>query len=211
MQHINFSVTLKQIEIMKKVMLMVAFMVATVAASAQVYIGGGIGFSSEKEGYANGDEEPDAATKFHFTPEIGYNLSDKLAVGLGLNFTTTKPNDDIKYFDFEIAPYARWTFVKWNRVSLFLEGGLAYGFNKEKEDIPSGNKTETVEKKDSYFKIGVKPGLRVDLTDHVALMTRVGWLGYECRMPDGEDMNNGSRFGLDVDGENLTFGVLYTF
>ena len=30
-------------------------------------------------------------------------------------------------------------------------------------------------------------------------------------MPDGDDMNNGSRFGLDVNGENLTFGLLYSF
>lgn len=189
---------------------MVAFMVATVAASAQVYIGGGIGFSSEKEGYANGDEEPDAATKFHFNPEIGYNLSDKLAVGIGIGVDYGKQGD-VKTTGFEVAPYARWTFVKWNRVSLFLEGGLAYGFDKTKREYEQGNETISEEEKNSYFKIGVKPGLRVDLTDHVALMTRVGWLGYECRMPDGEDMNNGSRFGLDVDGENLTFGLLYTF
>lgn len=196
---------------MKKVMLMVAFMVAAVAASAQVYVGGGIGFSSEKDGYPNGGTEPDAETKFHFNPEVGYNLNDKWAVGLGLTFATYKPSDIKKTFSFEIAPYARWTFVKWNKVSLFLEGGLAYGFDKTKTDYTVGNRTETEEVKDSYFKIGVKPGLRVDITDHLAFMTRVGWFGYECTMPDGDDMNNGSRFGLDVDGENLTFGLLYSF
>ena len=195
---------------MKKVMLMVAFMVASVAASAQVYVGGGIGFSSEKEAYLDGTPEPDSLTKFHLTPEVGYNLSDNLAVGIGLGINYGKQGDT-KNTGFEIAPYARWTFVKWNKVSLFLEGGLAYGFDKTKSEHESGNQTISTETKNAYFKIGVKPGLRVDLTDHVALMTRVGWFGYECTMPDGDDMNNGSRFGLDVDGENLTFGLLYSF
>ena len=195
---------------MKKVMLMVAFMVAAVAASAQVYIGGGIGFSTQKAGYQNGDPEPDAVTRFHLNPEVGYNLSDKLAVGIGLGVDYGKQGDT-KTTGFEIAPYARWTFVKWNRVSLFLDGGLAYGFDKTKREYDNGRETVSTEKKDAYFKIGVKPGLRVDITDHLAFMTRLGWFGYECTMPDGDDMNNGSRFGLDVNGENLTFGLLYSF
>ena len=189
---------------------MVAFMVAAVAASAQVYIGGGIGFSSEKDGYRNGDPEPDAVTRFHLNPEVGYNLSDKLAVGIGLGVDYGKQGDT-KTTGFEIAPYARWTFVKWNRVSLFLDGGLAYGFDKTKREYDNGHETVSTENKDAYFKIGVKPGLRVDITDHLAFMTRLGWFGYECIMPDGDDMNNGSRFGLDVNGENLTFGLLYSF
>lgn len=195
---------------MKKVMLMVAFMVAAVAASAQVYIGGGIGFSTEKAGYQNGDPEPDAVTRFHLNPEVGYNLSDKLAVGIGLGVDYGKQGDT-KTTGFEIAPYARWTFVKWNRVSLFLDGGLAYGFDKTKREYDNGRETVSTENKDAYFKIGVKPGLRVDITDHLAFMTRLGWFGYECIMLDGDDMNNGSRFGLDVNGENLTFGLLYSF
>ena len=206
---------------MKKVMLMVAFMVAAVAASAQVYIGGSLGVSSNKDYYADGDVEPDATVNFHFTPEIGYNLDENWAVGLGLTFDFTKnPVDedgdkvrgiDPKYFGFEIAPYARWTFARWNKVSLFLEGGLAYGFDKMKWDEEVGNKTVTEENKKSYFKIGVKPGLRVDLTDHFAVMTRLGWLGYVCTMPDGDNMNNGQSFGFDLDGENISLGVIYSF
>ena len=207
---------------MKKVMLMVAFMVAAVAANAQVYIGGSLGVSSDKVPYADGSKEPESTVNFHFTPEIGYNLDENWAVGLGLTFDFTKypvgadgdqlPGIDRKKFGFEIAPYARWTFARWNKVSLFLEGGLAYGFDKNKWDETDGrNETVTVEDKESYFKIGVKPGLRVDLTDHFAVMTRLGWLGYTCTMPDGDNMNNGQSFGFDLDGENISLGVIYSF
>lgn len=206
---------------MKKVMLMVAFMVAAVAASAQVYIGGSLGVSSTKAPYPDGGVEQDATVNFHFTPEIGYNLDENWAVGLGLTFDFTKypvgedgdqlPGIDRKKFGFEIAPYARWTFARWNKVSLFLEGGLAYGFNKDKWDVKAGDETVTKEDKESYFKIGVRPGLRVDLTDHFAVMSRVGWLGYVCTMPDGDNMNNGQSFGFDLDGENISLGVIYSF
>lgn len=60
--------------IMKKVMMMVALLVATVAASAQVYVGGGIGIGSSKDAHAEG-VDVDAKTTFYITPEIGYNLS----------------------------------------------------------------------------------------------------------------------------------------
>lgn len=195
---------------MKKVMLMVAFMVAAVAASAQVYIGGSLGVSSTKEPYRDGGVESDAVTKFRLNPEVGYNLDDKWAVGIGLGFDYGKQGD-VKNTGFEIAPYARWTFARWNKVSLFLEGGLSYSFDKVKKEYEDDGETISKEEKTSYFKIGVKPGLRVDLTDHFALMTRLGWLGYTCTMPDGDDMNNGSSFGFDVSGENISFGVLYNF
>ena len=185
-------------------------MVAAVAASAQVYIGGSLGVSSTKAPYRDGGVESDAVTKFHLNPEVGYNLDDKWAVGIGLGFDYGKQGD-VKNTSFEIAPYARWTFARWNKVSLFLEGGLSYSFDKVKKEYEDDGETISKEEKKSYFKIGVKPGLRVDLTDHFALMTRLGWLGYTCTMPDGDDMNNGSSFGFDVSGENISFGVLYNF
>lgn len=195
---------------MKKILMTVALMVVAVAASAQIYVGGSLGLSSTKAGYLDGTEEPDAYTQFHINPEVGYNLSDDLSVGIGLGYAYGKQGDR-KTTSFEIAPYARWTFVRWSKVSLFLEGGLSYSFDKEKVEEEHGNVTVSEETKTGSFKIGVRPGLRVDLTDHIALMTRVGWLGYECIIPDGDDMNNGSRVGFDVSGENLTFGFLYTF
>lgn len=52
---------------------MAAFVVASVAASAQIYVGGSLGFESSKE-----NKDADALTSFSILPEVGYNLSDKI-------------------------------------------------------------------------------------------------------------------------------------
>ena len=83
--------------------MMVALLVATVAASAQVYVGGGIGIGSSKDAHAEG-VDVDAKTTFYITPEIGYNLSDNLAVGIGLGYNHSKKGD-FKTNGFSIEPY----------------------------------------------------------------------------------------------------------
>lgn len=195
---------------MKKVMMMVALLVATVAASAQVYVGGGIGIGSSKEAHAEG-VDVDAKTTFYITPEIGYNLSDNLAVGIGLGYNHSKKGD-FKTNGFSIEPYARWTFVKWERTSLFLDGGIGYATSKQETSTDLGNgMTASVETKNSSFYIGIRPGVKVNLTGKLALITKVGWLGYKCIMPDGDGMKNGSEFGFELNGEDLSFGLQYTF
>lgn len=72
-------------------------------------------------------------------------------------------------------------------------------------------KTASVETKNSSFYIGIRPGVKVNLTGKLALITKVGWLGYKCIMPDGDGMKNGSEFGLELNGEDLSFGLQYTF
>lgn len=199
-----------KVRIMKKIMMMAALMFATVAASAQVYVGGGIGFGTSKEAHAEGTDV-DSRNTFYITPEIGYNLSDDFAVGIGLGYNYSKKGDR-KTNGFSIEPYARWTFAKWERVSLFLDGGIGYGFDKDKTTTDLGNgKTVSVEQKTSQFYIGIRPGLKVNLTNQFALITKVGWFGWTCTMPDGDNMKNGSDFGLNLNGENLSFGLQYTF
>lgn len=50
-------------------------MLVAIAASAQVYVGGQVGL------WRNTD---DNHSKFSIAPEVGYNLSDKWAVGIGI-------------------------------------------------------------------------------------------------------------------------------
>ena len=62
---------------MKKVFLTVALAAASLAASAQVYVGGEVGFWRNTDGNH---------TNFNIKPEIGYNLSDKWDLGIGIGF-----------------------------------------------------------------------------------------------------------------------------
>lgn len=61
---------------MKKIMLSLAMALVSVCASAQVYIGGTAGISSNKIG------DGDSKTAYTLMPEIGYEFNNKWEAGL---------------------------------------------------------------------------------------------------------------------------------
>lgn len=191
---------------------MAAMMVATLAANAQVYVGGGINFSSSKPAYVkvDGVSEPDATTKFGILPEVGYKLDDKLSVGIALGYEHSKQGD-VKTNGFSIAPYARYTFVKWNNIGLFGEAQFAYSNKKETESVDMGDgKTMDVDKKSNGWSLGVRPGISIDLNEKLTFITKFGWLGYKSEKPsDAKGQKASSDFGFDVDATNLQFSLLF--
>lgn len=190
---------------MKKLFLMAAMMVATLAASAQVYVGGGLGLGSSKADY----DGAEATTTFRITPEIGYHLDDNWAVGIALGYGHSKTGD-VKTDIFSIEPYARYTFVKWNDVGLFIEGGLGYSHAKESEEMTTGGKTIEVSEKTNEFYIGVRPGLSIALNNKLTFMTKIGWLGYSSVDYDSKNYKV-NDFSLDFDTNNIVFGLYYNF
>ena len=82
---------------MKKLFLTLVLAVATVAASAQVYVGGEVGL------WRNSDANH---TNFTLQPEVGYTLSKQWAI--------------------DVSPYARYTFAKFGPVNLFADGGFGF-------------------------------------------------------------------------------------
>ena len=157
-----------------------------VTMSAQVYVGGSLGLgvtSYQAEGQ-------DSETTFSILPEIGYNLDDNLAIGA--SFGINHLGEDATAW--VVNPYARYTFAKFDCVSLFVDGGLEF---------------ETM--KDAYtdFGVGFKPGIAVTLTDKISFVSHLGFLGFREENPTGDD-NNVTRFGLDLDN-GLEFGLYFNF
>lgn len=107
---------------MKKFLFTLAAAVVAVTASAQVYLGGEVGF------WRNYDQNH---TNFNITPEVGYNLDENWAIGTTLGYDY-QYLDGIKVNSFVVAPYARYTFVKFDNVSLFLDGGFGFATSKAK-------------------------------------------------------------------------------
>ena len=64
-----------------------AFVVASLSANAQVYLGGGVSFHSEDPG------EGDTKTTINLIPELGYKLDDKLSIGVKLGLEHSKQGD----------------------------------------------------------------------------------------------------------------------
>ena len=177
---------------MKKIMLSLAMALVSVCASAQVYIGGTAGISSNKIG------DDDSKTAYKLIPEIGYQFNNKWDAGIEVGIQKGEVCKLSRVGDattFTIAPYVRYTAVETKVVDLFFEGTIGYS------SVSKGGG-------DSY-EVGIKPGLAVKLSDHVNFITKVGFLGYRGYSPDHGD--NWSTFGVDVDASNISFGAIYKF
>lgn len=187
--------------IMKKVLLMAAFAVASLAANAQLYVGGSLGFQSAKAG-----DGADNITKIQIAPEFGYNLSEDFAVGMTIDFTTRNGNiaadgttsQATKWGDsqscFKFAPYARYTFAKSGIASFFVDGGVGFSFFNNEGGMVIG--------------LGVRPGVKLAASEKVDLVAKLGYLGYQF----GNDKHGkDSQFGLGIDNTDISFGVYYNF
>lgn len=177
---------------MKKLFLTMLVAVVGMTASAQVYLGGEVGF------WRNTDENK---TTFAVAPEVGYNLSDKWALGLKIGYMYQYTG--IKDNAVQVAPYARWTAVNFGNVSIFIDGG--FGFSTHKY---SGDGVDS----DSYnaWYVGLRPGVDVKLSKNIDFVAHCGFLGY--RDKDENSYNYGDQgFGVGVSGDDLSFGIYYTF
>lgn len=169
---------------MKKMFLMAAMAVASLTANAQVWVGGALGYDYD-DGYAN-------ANTITISPEVGYNLSDKWAIALDIDFSVNF-GDGNTTTKFALAPYARYTFAKTGVASFFVDGGLNVGTEKMK-----GAPSQTT------WGIGFKPGVSIALSEKLSLVTKIGVLGYQHY--DG----GRNQFGLGVDNQLVVFGAYYS-
>ena len=184
---------------MKKIFAVALVAMMTMTVNAQVYVGGGVGFQTTSQ---DGNSE----TFFKLVPEIGYNLDENWAVGIAVGYgehkTTLKSGNlktTAKVKAFEIAPYARYTFAKFDKVNLFVDGTVDYLH------------TDNAGDKNNTFSIGLKPGVAVNLNDKLSFVAHAGFLGYQNSKDDYEGAKAANTFGFELDGSNLSFGVYYNF
>ena len=181
---------------MKKIMMTLAAALVAVSMSAQVFVGGEIGIASQKN-------FGDAETTYKFIPEVGYNLNDEWAVGVKIGYqkgiadndgSANMLNEEFGYNlneKFTVSPYARYTFINSNLLNVFVDGGLDFASVKDDDD--------------NYFNIGLRPGVALKLNDNLSFVSHFGFIGYKSH---GSDHN---KVGLDLNGNELTFGLYYNF
>lgn len=182
---------------MKKLFLTLVVALVSVAASAQLYVGGEVGYWRDYQ--AN-------QTEFSIAPEVGYNLSDKWALGLSFGYVHNYVGDENHLTDgtkinaVTVNPYARFTYAKFGPVKLFLDGG----FNVDAVKVKDADDSSIA------WGIGVKPGVSVNLTEKVSFVAHVGFLGFQDA---DDDIASAYKrgFGFDIDGNKLQFGLYYNF
>ena len=171
--------------IMKKYFLMAIMAVAAITASAQVYVGGSLGFASVSP------EKGDTQTSFTIAPEAGYSLSDKVAIGIALGFDYAK--DD--YTKITVSPYVRYNAIQFDRVNIFLDGAVDFATYK-----PDGGDAQ------NEWGVGIKPGIEFKANDKISLVSHIGFIGYK----DQHKTEGTKTFGVDLHN-TVTFGIYYNF
>lgn len=183
-------------------MTLVAAVAVAASANAQVYVGGGIGIGSAKVDV----DGAEAVTTYKLVPEVGYNFNDKWAAGVAFGWEGANKGGARTV---SVNPYARYTFVKFHHVNVFVDGGVGYAhLNNQQYD-------GYFAKSANALQVGFKPGIAVNLNDKLSFVAHVGFFGYthvnvRDGIFEGKDLKVNS-WDAKVDGNNLTFGIYYNF
>lgn len=178
-------------QIMKKVILAVLVAFTSMAASAQVWMGGSLGLDFKKP------EGGKTETSLTVSPEVGYTLSDKwdIAIAINENYVSC---DGESANSISVEPYARYTFAKAGIASFFVDGGVSIG----SVEYSDGNwYDESV----MAYTIGFRPGVKLAISEKVCFVTKLGFLGYQ-KVEDSYE-----NYGFNVNNNALSFGMYWSF
>ncbi len=179
---------------MKKVFLATVVALMSFAASAQVWMGGSIGLDFTKPDF----DGAKTLTTFTLAPEVGYTLNDKWDIAIALNESFISYDGDFAN-SISVEPYARYTFAKSGIASFFVDGGFGVGSTEFDSNGTVLSDSET------QFYIGLRPGVKVELSEKVGIVAKLGFLGYQ------QVEDSYSSFGFNVNNNSLTFGMYWNF
>ena len=217
---------------MKKVFMFFVLLLATsTALTAQVFVGGGLGFSSDGGKTTTGSTEikDPTTTSFSFQPTVGYFLNDKFAFGLSLAIGGTNIsgvnafNQDYenKTTSWSVFPFARYYFLTFDKLSFYAQGSLMFGGQDSSVTVGS-----TTTNSPYVAKIGfnVFPAVQYCLSDNLGLFANLNFLSlnYTHSSQKDEDANptvtketDSFNFGVNADNvlstSAFTIGFFYKF
>ncbi len=171
-------------------------------AKGDFFIGGSVSFSSldiirgfgvftDSIGNSTFSLNEDDITSFQISPEIGYFISNQIALGVDLSYTTINTErQDLDFYN--IGVFGRYYYTPNKRFSIFNTLRVRYLSNET--DIGNGVKLDT-----DGFNIGINAGVNYFLTKHFVVQSFVGLISYE---------NTESRFnGLTTNNDAFTINL----
>jgi len=185
-----------------------------------------LGGFDDYEDYNNPEASPaDKGFSFKILPEIGYHLSLSTAVGASFGYikgyaalgsfdiadykallstlistAADTQSDDGGYHAIRLAPYLRYTVVRKGGFEIFADAVAGFNFIMDKSSDTNYLSME----------LCLRPGVSFAISDSVKLLAKIGSAGFQhFRNTDGDIKL--TRFGLDLDGNNLMLGAAYYF
>ena len=194
---------------MKRALLAILFVASlTVTSQAQnrkFWVSGSLGFSSA---------EADASTKMNtlsIQPNFGYFFSDRWAVGIRFGLEQGELENDDTFADFQelsVAPFARYVFLRWKALTLFVDGGI--DFSDFTGDIDSEGIVREEEEHLSSCGLFVKPGFSIRLTDCFSLVGNTGFFSADHTWSD-QTANWSAGLNSPFKLDNFTLGFSFKF
>ncbi len=141
----------------------------------------------------------DAESHFGLTPHFGYDLSDKMALVVGINIGSHKDKiADTKTSEFGVGAELRYSISMGDKFNLYLAPGVAYNTAKDAAEV------ETKE-----IDIRVAPGFTYMIGEKWNLNSRFGRIGYNSTtVGDGDAFGT---FGIGLSMSDVSFGLEYRF
>jgi len=200
---------------MKKVLLVIGLAFAVMTASAQLYVGGALGFAldgadKDKDGKKNGISN----SIFGILPEVGYSLNEKIDVGitlgLVLNNGTSWENDkkqfSTKSTGFGAEPYIRYSFVEFGKFALLGKAAFGFGVSSSNLFDQDDKKVDHTQSGETNISFAVSPVVVYNLSDNICLFTNLNFAGLDFTSTiykaDGEKTGSKSDFGIGIDTNN---------
>ena len=171
-------------------------------AKGDIFMSGSAGFSSESTG-------DDKLNSFEISPSLGFFVSDNIAIGALLSYTSTKDEtpgvEDIDTNALAIGVFGRYYATPASDFSFFGELGAAYVMAKQEQGSAEG--------KANGFVIAFSPGVSYFISSNFALEASIGELSYTTVKPDndlpGEESTD--TFKLNLDLTDIMVGLVYKF
>lgn len=205
---------------MKKCIILTLTVLSSLAANAQVWVGGALGYEISKE---EGNKE----TAITIAPTIGYELSEKWSVGLEFSMLSTDSeiesplsnghimHKNSKPKSFSVMPFVRFTYAQVGKVSFYIDGGVGYGHEKLSDTysvegpyasdyyVPS-----IVERKNTNFQISFRPGVKFAISDNLELESHLGNIGYSHTKSNNY---SSSQWGCNLYSTMVNLGMIWKF
>ncbi|WP_396163556.1 outer membrane beta-barrel protein [Flavobacterium sp.] len=198
---------------MKKVLLSAVALLAFGFANAQeekstnggfskgdVFVTGAFTFGSSN------DKDNEVKTNgFEIAPQVGYFLTENIAIGGKLGFASSKEEtagvDTEDMSGLTLGAFGRYYFTPANQFSLFANLGLDYASMKDK----------LADAKLNGFQAGLGAGMNYFVSSNFSIEAGVAVLGFSSEKSDATGAKGTSSFGFGGDWRAVTFGVNYKF
>lgn len=186
-------------------LLVIAFlMTISLAASAQIYVGGSIGGS-----YVKAESTNAKSWAINISPEVGYIFNENWAAGARITYGKSVQEINSQYLDkkatnvslFIINPYAVYAPIKFHNFAVCAEMGASYTPKLSEANY-------------SMYSAYITPLLTYSVNDHIILKTGLDFAKFSV----SGDTNGTFKFGASVGADdvlsisdNFSIGFVYRF